>query len=346
MAELFDSYQNPNNASEVFCDITDFTVCSDPNTRLLCGSLQIVCGSNTFCSSVVVNNGLILCDCADSWNCEMCANDTPFWIPFQNGDRYTFQFHQPNESTTGGWSGLNTSFNGSARFAIVSCCGTRVEIDDQLFDDFVVNQFVGQYQTTQVGGTQTITPIQQIEFDLYAIAEELIKLGIDPCFTFEFCFATKRGDWECFCSEPFKWENCEPKSVLIQSQYSSTDCFGLYYGTNFTQVFGGSPFQYSNQIRIPCAFEQTNFNISKSIIETSRKTTSSEICENWEMNTFPIPQRFAKILATIVAGANIMIDGVEYQTSGEIPKNNEIGSRWWITIKFEHCECSQSLTCT
>jgi hypothetical protein len=280
----------------------------------------------------------------------LCGNDGPFWIPFQNGDSYTFQFQQPQTivDKNDGWAANGTSWSSNAQFTITTCCGKEIEINDRTFGSIVINQFIGEFQTTQVGGTATISPIQQIQFDLYAIAELLISMGYDPCFYFNFCFVTKGAeDKECFCSEPFKLEVCADKkqSVLIESQYSGTDCFGLYYGTNFTQTWGGLPFPYSNQIRIPCAFEQTNFNITKSIIDTSQKTTASQVCENWEMNTFPIPQTFAKLLASIVAGADIMIDGVEYQTSGEIAKNNEIGSRWWTTIKFEHCECSKSLTC-
>lgn len=350
MAELFDSYINPNNPSEVYCDLTVIRDCTEPNTRLLCSTVQIFCGSNTFCSNLIVGNGLVMCDCGDSWNCNLCGNDGPFWIPFQNGDSYTFQFQQPQTivQPNDGWAANGTSWSSNAQFTITTCCGNEITIDDRTFGSIVINQFIGEFQTTQVGGTATISPIQQIQFDLYAIAELLISMGYDPCFYFNFCFESKGGEEkQCFCSEPFKLEVCADKkqSVLIESQYSGTDCFGLYYGTNFTQTWGGLPFPYSNQIRIPCAFEQTNFNITKSIIDTSQKTTASQVCENWEMNTFPIPQTFAKLLASIVAGADIMIDGVEYQTSGEIAKNNEIGSRWWTTIKFEHCECSKSLTC-
>ena len=348
MAVLFDSYINPNNPSEVYCDLTEEFECPQPNTRLLCGTIQIFCGSNTFCSDMIVNNGLILCDCTESWNCNLCGNDSAFWVPFQVGDTYTFQFQQiikPN----GGWYSNDTTFGGSASFQIKTCCGENtIEVGDILFEQFVVNQFVGEFQTTQVGGIVTTTPIQQIEFDLYAITEYLIAQGWDTCFYFEFCFG---GDREikpqCFCSEPFKFEVCTDKkqSVLIESSYPSTDCFGLYYGNNWSDVSGGMAFNYSNQIRIPCSFEQTNFNISKSIIETSRKTTGSEICENWLMNSFALPQRFTKILATIVAGTNITIDGVDFNIDGEITKNNEIGTRWWVSLTFEHCECSKSLTC-
>jgi hypothetical protein len=248
----------------------------------------------------------------------------------------------------GGWGSNSTPFKASARFQITTCCKENtIEVGQELFDQFVVNQFVGEFQTTQVGGVVTTTPIQQIEFDLYAITEYLIAQGWDTCFYFEFCFDNGEGNPQCFCSEPFKLEVCADKkqSVLIQSDYPSTDCFGLYYGNNWSDLFGGTPFQYSNQIRIPCSFEQTNFNISKSIIETSRKTTGSEICENWLMNSFGLPQRFTKILATIVAGTNITIDGVDFNIDGEITKNNEIGTRWWVSLTFEHCECSKSLTC-
>jgi hypothetical protein len=50
-------------------------------------------------------------------------------------------------------------------------------------------------------------------------------------------------------------------------------------------------------------------------------------------------------LATIIAGADVFINGREYQFQGEFPKNNETGSLWCADLQFEYCDCSKNLTC-
>jgi hypothetical protein len=361
MGILFDSYQL---GAVVFCDISDETIdCLPPNSRLLCDVLTVNCGTVSNCSRLIVGDGLVLCDCGDSVNCNLCGNDTPFWNPVEFGDTFTFQFQQPNFTTfnNDGWTSFTMLdiLSGMAYFEIRTCCDDQlVEFDPSLFDTFVLNQFVGRFETFAYNGTEIRNEIQQIEFDLSAIAAYLITNNIEPCFYFKFGFSTNTQSVnslykdnpeliDFFCSEPFKYEPCPiPKrSVLIESIYSSTDCFGMYYGNNWTFTWGGTPFVYSNQLRVPAYFENDSFQISKSIIESSRKTTGTQVCESWTMKTFPLPNPFAKKLVMIIAGADVYIDGREYNFQGEITKNNETGSRWWSDIKFEHCDCSKNLTC-
>lgn len=360
MGLIFNSYQLGN---VVYCDITEFDTCPNPNSRLLCDELIVNCGTLLDCSRLIVGDGMVLCDCGESVNCNLCGNDTPFWNIFNFGDKYTFQFQQNNplQGTNDGWTTPSSfaTIEGMASFEVRTCCDDEiVPIDPQLFESVVSNQFIGEFETFEYNGTSTETDIQQIEFDLSFISDYIISvLNKEPCFYFKFCF-TKVNDTindvytddakiDCFCSEPFKLEVCEneKRSVMISSVYSSTDCFGMYYGNNWSNVQGGTPFVYSNELRIPSYFENDSFSITKSIIESSRKTTGTQICESWTMKTFPLPQPFAKKLINIIAGADVMIDGREYNFQGEIAKNNETGTRWWADIKFEHCDCSKNLTC-
>jgi hypothetical protein len=362
VADLFDSYVSPFTDAIAFCDLTSLTCEIDPQTRLLCADISTLCGSED-CSTLIVNNGIGLCDCGDTWNAECCGNDTPFFIPFQSGDQFDFQFQQPLIVTGGvssGWSSDGTldTRNSAAYFEIRSCCtDTLVSVDESSWSDVVQSWYVGKYETTNLDGTITKTPIQMIRFNFEAIANLMKALNLEPCFYFKFCFSKTSGkiqnplnpaNIDCFCSEPFKLEPClsgEKRSVLMSSLYSSTDCFGMYYGNQFVNTLGGSPFVYSNQIRVPAVFEQTNFQITKNIISSSRKTTSTEVCETWVLRSFPLPLRFMKLLVSVIAGRDVFIDSKEYNFQGEVSKNNEIGTRWFTEINFEYCECSKNLTC-
>jgi hypothetical protein len=362
MADLFDSYVSPTNAAIAFCDQTNFLCRTDPTTRLFCDTIDTVCGTAD-CSTLLVNNGLGLCNCADTWNADCCGNDTPFLIPYQNGDTIDFQFQQILSVLGGvsdGWSSDGTldTRDSAAYFEIRSCCSdTLIPVDETTFNDVVSNYYVGRFQVVNYDGTITTTPIQMIRFNLGAISQLAIDLGLDPCFYFKFCFTKTSGpiqdpinpaNVDCFCSESFTLEKClaiEKRSVVMSSLYSSTDCFGYYFGNSFVQTLGGSPFVYSNQIRVPAAFEQTNFQITKNIINASRKTTSSEVCETWILRSFALPTRFMKLIVAIIAGADVYVDGREYNSQGEVSKNNETGSRWFTEITFEYCNCTKNLTC-
>lgn len=362
MADLFDSYISPISDSIAYCDLTDFTCEINPTTRLLCGEISTLCGSDD-CSTLIVNNGIGLCDCGDTWNANCCGNDTPFFIPFQDGDTYDFQFQQPLSVISGvsdGWSSDGTldSRDSAAYFEIRSCCDDElVSVDESEWSNVVLQYYVGRYTVTNYDGTTTTVPIQMIRFNLFAIFSLMKQLGLEPCFYFKFCFTKTSGkitnpinpaNVDCFCSEPFKLEQClniEKRSVLISSIYSKTDCFGMYYGNRFVNTLGGTPFVYSNEIRVPAVFEQTNFNITKNVITTSKKTTSTEVCETWILRSFPLPVRFMRLLVSVIAGRDVYVDGKEFQVQGEISKNNDTGTRWFTEINFEYCNCSKSLTC-
>lgn len=351
--ELFDSYQFSNL---VWCDQTKPWEYPDPTSRILCLEVNNQCGRD--CTRLIIENGLVNCSCDDSWNCNLCANDVPFWIPFELGDTFDFQFQQPDElfniDCMNGWlpSSLlgptNTAF---ATFEIRSCCDDQVlEIDEELFALIAPNHYVGNYTTTDYLGNTTMNPIQMIRFNLAAISAAMIAQNLDPCFYIIFNFTGTRmclpmaEQQNQFCSEPFKAVPCDGKTHVVESYYPRFDCFGNYFGTDF-MVGNGNPFAYSNRVRIPSSFERTNFTITKETIGATLKTTSAQYCESWLMRTLHLPETFVKYLVNVFTGRDVYVDGVEYQIQGDIAKNNEIGSQWFLEAEFQRCECDKSLTC-
>jgi hypothetical protein len=354
--ELFNSYAIGNS---LFCDSTGVTSYPDPNARVLCLDLENFCGAE--CSSLGVNNGLILCGPTDSWNCKLCSNDVPFWIPFEQGDTFDFQFRQPNKMTVScenGWLPtdlLSPSDFAFASFEIRTCCSdTPLTITNEMFSIIAPEQFVGQFETTDFAGNVTVNPIQMIRFDLTAIATYLVAEEFEPCFYFTFNFSASSDclpaaeSFSTFISEPFRMIPCSDgkKTHMVESLYPKFDCFGTYYGGNFELRGGnGAPFQYSNRIRVPSSFERTNFTITKETIGATLRTTSSQYCETWLMRTSNVPELYTKYLVNLFTGRDVYVDGTEYQIQGDIAKNNETGSQWFLEINFERCECDTSLTC-
>ena len=110
----------------------------------ICKELKIQNCSD--CGDLVVNNGLLLCDCGDSWNCHLCANDRPYWNPVERGDLIYFQFQQfdtangddPNVPGSQGW---NSPF---ANFTIHKCCDDSIINVNQAV---VAQSYVGLYET-------------------------------------------------------------------------------------------------------------------------------------------------------------------------------------------------------
>jgi len=190
-----------------------------------------------------------------------------------------------------------------------------------------------------------------VRFDLGVIASYLIDAGKEPCFYVLWRFpktnsCLPEGDVIKIYTEPFKYRECDkfPYIYNVESTYSYLDCYGNYYGNNFSEGLGNA-FVYSNRIRIPGSFEQLSFNITKEKIETSLKTTAMQICENWVLKTTHLPIGFAKFVTNVLAGKNVLIDGTEYQIEGDLTRNNDIGTQFYMEIPAQNCNCSKSLSC-
>ena len=123
----------------------------------ICKPLQIQNCSD--CGDLIVNNGLLLCDCGDSWNCNLCTNDRPYYNPVNDNDSIFFQFQQfdvlngdnPEQPGVNGWG------TASAKFQIFSCCG---ESQLNYSKTVVLNDYVGLFETQDYKGNSTYQNIQ------------------------------------------------------------------------------------------------------------------------------------------------------------------------------------------
>jgi hypothetical protein len=352
--ELFNNYQDSKG---YFCDDTNEVDYPDPIARLICGQWGF--GFGTFgCPDLYLNNGLWSCNDQLLWNCDLCGNDLPFWIPFTDGDTFDFQFQQqtysiacdhafyPENLLTGGTTA-------AVSYEIRLCCDDEVfELTEVMHNNIVEEEYVGTFITNNLNGTTNEAPIQMVRINLEAIKDYLLQALKEPCFYIVFKIPKNNtclpfGNVLEIITEPFKYRKCDvfPYIYNIESTYTYLDCYGSYYGDNFSLGLG-TPFVYSNRIRVPGAFEQLSFNISKEKIETSLKTTSTQVCENWILKSTHLPKGFAKFVINVLAGKDVLIDGVEYQVEGEMARNNETGNQFYLEIPAQNCDCNKSLSCT
>ena len=337
------------NGTQLFCvQNAPCEVYSDLESRIICTEFSLLDCGDSDCPIAVVNNGFYLCDCKDSWNCNLCGNDLSYWNIVNPGDLLYFQFQQidnvngqnPLVAPVYGWD------SGFCWGELYSCC------DDTLITDVITSVstefYVGLYEQSDYKGNKSYFNIQQIIFDVKEICSLLERLNLDGCFYFKFYFKKSKTseDYDELCTEPFRCNPCvsENDTIVIEGTYPNTDCFGYYYGLP-VQWTGTSVFEYVNQYRVKGSFEQISFEINKETVTRQLKTVSSQVCEVWQFRTWGVPRKIAKLISNIFSAKNVYIDGKEFQIEKEINKENEIGSQWFIDTQFKRCNCYTDLTC-
>lgn len=340
--------------SQVFCDVrTDLDTCIDAHSYTICKELELldcICDDN----DLVVSNGLILCDCDDSWNCRLCSNDLPYFNPVNAGDLLYFQFQQPDNlngqdpetSPVYGWQN-DTPLQVFAKWSIVDCCTDKVlEVDF----DVVAGSFVGLFEESQYNGESTFTNIQQIAFNVNAIIEQAFGGDFtEPhCFYFKFEFANGNDPdlpaFQEFCSEPYTFNNCNQKTVFLEGvNQTGRDCFGLWYSGNVWAV--GNYFPYSNNYRVRGVLESLSITIQKETVTDQLKAVRSTKCKDYTLNTWGVPEEVADLIGEIMNAREIYADGVKYQINGALDRNNDTGLQWFLEIALRRCECSQDYSC-
>jgi hypothetical protein len=329
------------------CEIdSDFTSCADNLSFTRCKTLKLLdCGEDD-CPNLVINNGLLLCDCGDSWNCNLCANDLPYFNTINAGQRLYFQFQQPDnmngtDPSAPGSFGWDSAF---ASYEIFKCCDdTQIEGGGMVW-----KKYVGLFEQTNYKGESTYNSIQQISFDVNAIITNGFgNFDENHCFYFKFTFATDETglQTETFCSEPFQLNHCLNSTVGLEGVFpaSTLDCFGYYYGLPVWSV--GSEFVYRNEYRVRGALELQSVEIEKELVTRYLKAVNSSTCEIYRLSTYGLPERVVLLISNILAARDLYANEKLYQLDGGIEKNNEIGSQWFIETKLKRCDCFPDFSC-
>ena len=309
-----------------------YTICTD-----------LILQNCTDCPGLVINNGLLLCDCSDSWNCHLCSTDLPYWNTVNANDILYFQFQQPdpingNDPLVPGT--INWTMSPNLNFKIFECCSDlELSVDNEVIQDAVV----GLFSETDYKGNVTYNNLQQISFNV----EQIISQGFGNfdeahCFYFTFQLFDKE-----FCSEPFKLNYCNKQSVLLEGYYppSVRDCFDYYYGESFEWNVGQA-FTYRNLYRVRGSFELQSIEIEKEVVTRHLQAVSSSTCEVNLLRTIGLPERVTKLIGGILASKEIYIDGLIYQVEGNIDKNNDTGSQFYLETQFKRCDCFPDFSCT
>lgn len=336
----------------IFCDQTA-TVCntfSDPSHRTLCKEIRLITCTGGDCPTAVINNGLIRCTEDTGWNCDLCGNDLPFNLPVDKDDTLYFQFQQIDNvnvwtAPTYGWD------TGGCNVYLKDCCtGEYLEESPGVpkpIIDYCTEYFVGRYAEI-VGNLGNLNDFQGIKIPLTDIYTDFkAQFPTSDCFYFEFEFFLS-GSAEYLYTEPYQFVNCED-TIVLKSTYPKKDCDGYYYGDYFTK-FGvanllGTFFYYSNEIRLPAYLEKRSFNIQKEFVGNFNRTTNSQMTENWRLSTRRIPEEVATYIAKVLSGEKIYIGNGEFIAQGNIGKNNDVGSQWFLDADITRINCSKSFSC-
>jgi len=332
---------------KAFCEVTvDYTDCADNESFTRCRTLELLDCGDDICPTLVVNNGLTLCDCGDSWNCNLCGNDLPFFNVVNSDDQIHFQFQQPDgmngtDPAVPGSFGWNSAF---ASFEILRCCDDTPIVGDTM----TCGEYVGLFELTDYKGISTYRSIQQICFDVGAIITEGFgNFDENHCFYFKFTFATDAigVETEEYCSEPFQLNHCLNSSVLLEGVYpaSTLDCFGYFYGAPVWSV--GTAFTYRNRYRVRGALELESIEVEKTVVTRYLQATKSSTCENYSLATYGLPERIVKLIANILAARDLYANNKLYQLEGAVEKNNESGNQWFLETDLKRCDCFPDFSC-
>lgn len=370
---------------QFFCDISPDCppAVSFSENRIICDEIEFVECNAGDCPTLTANNGLLICSELESWNCNLCGNDLPYNSPVEVGDSLYFQFQQQdglngNSPTLDGgglWgNGYGWSDVGLVQGYIRDCC-TGEYLNDNTGNPAVItsystNYFVGIFESTNFSGSSNnYTNIQQIKIETTQLYADLLAQFGRNCFYLEFIFYPDDPNLRySIFSEPFEFVPCDNQTVLLEGSLTRKDCNNLFYGdpgcvivNNPINVGGGivlnnyqpdcryfigtGVFPFRQYYRVYGSFEQTAFEIVKELVGTRLKSTSIDLTESWLLRTDRVPQRVAKLIATILSSEYVYINKKEYVVDGQIPKNNEIGSQWFIEANVKRVNCTNNYSC-
>lgn len=351
------------NPTTAWVDQTNTALCSfyDWQKRTSYQDITLLDCNGGNCPLAVINNGLVLCDPAQSWNCNLCANDLPFWLPAYESDTHHFQFQQldsingtlPTGAGLGGWN------TGLCNIYVKDCCTDEYLVDllnnpvslASLTNDY----YIGLYNTPDYRGNPFWRSIQAIEIPLSVwLADFQTQFPTSNCFYYVYVF--NKGTLlspvpDYMYSQPYKIANTCNNTLTIRSSVPDRDCNGYYYhDTDINMyVFSGLTVNgyipYNNEIRIPGWMERTGFSIKKDFVGVYPKATGSELQYNYKLTTDRIPEALAIYLANIFAGQYIYINDVEFIVDGDINKNNDMGGQWFLEVDLRQVDCSKTFSC-
>lgn len=174
----------------------------------------------------------------------------------------------------------------------------------------------------------TSTFYQYIEGTLTAVAK--------PNYTPGDCVTTRQCSSQCF-----QIVLCDD-TVMLEATADS-NCFGGYTGLN--NAMGGGVMNWTNQMRVFAVVESDE--IKREVNENSlgrvTKVTSTQQYNLIFTRGVPLP--IIEVIVGIFASTAFTIDGISYNMTGTIQKNNNQGDSWYPRIAMDQRLCESSEGC-
>lgn len=275
---------------------------------------------------------------ADGYNCNRCGPEPPFYMAYRRGDIIPLQLSVPdNMNPTNaipiiGWRNITDGdpnwFISAELFE--SDCVTSVS---QFVDDFCSDWWVAYSPT--LGGVQTLF-----------VDTNTFPVGMDG-FRIKFQYKDRSGAVMAeLWTEPFREVGPCDQSIVIEAQYSETDCQPRDYRSlsSFVHIASGNPPNYT-----PTPYV-TRFRWVAEVVfdgqvterETNEETgivLNQRIIKRFSINLLtPIPPYAAHILGhTVAANVRVLVDGEEYVNFSDVLREgNEVGRTFTpLTINCE-----------
>lgn len=283
------------------------------------------------CSAdLIENNSCML------WNVDHCPNDKDYCNPFIVGDKIYQQFVHPldyyqylflqviNVSTglpiegvatteigedSNGRKYLNVIIDTSTGFENVSCFYTKITAFKQ--NEFKICMRIGD------NAEDFESCVSDLMAQDYTEEEAIIICLPNIC----------PDALQEIYSEPYCVIECGQESLLIEGYFPRHDCNGNYYAPFVDAPTTNS---FIQQIRILGEVNPTDNNVEVTFVnKTVRKSAQNYITHHLRGHE-KVPYYVIQKIANIFASKKTTIDGVEYNGTLKLSKNNELGKMWII----------------
>lgn len=316
----------PNNATCVSSN--SYTITDCPPIKTSCIPMDLTC--------------IWIGEPEDSYNCNRCATDMEFCVPYVEGDKIMLQSQLPDlvsatsTNPTAGWVG--DTFPAAFRAQLLDVDGNIISFDVTTF----TSNNMAAYTTAEGGFNYQILEIDTLAIkNTYGLTCWSIRVN-----SFESDGVTENRDiyTELFCEV-----QCDDDTVLVKGEFDSLDCCGNYYGeparggeayVGTDRLFFDNSMRYYGRVRLDSGIvEKTTFNdrVTDSTIRTIFELQLDRPIAPFMFNIFTKMQYGAKV---------VVVDSIEYIAAGTI--DNRLGrvtSMFLFDAELQ-LKCEKDFNCT
>ena len=261
----------------------------------------------------------------DGYNCNLCASDSPFYIPYKAGDQLGFRLNLPDEynadpaTIVAGWRDA-AALDWYVQAELIDADGGAVLSS-------LINEFSDLYS---VGYSDECGSVQD-----FTINTNLFPLGL-TCFKIRLTYRIAGEPDAVYYTEPFKLLEHDECIETTQITGGPTIC------ANATSV------QFSNYLGTSNAVPILSYRLKATPVFTGCDIEETETdrgviirrkqIENYEVNAGVVPSYFAKIICGLIASGG-QIDGETFVNFGGISKEADAGEAFVLSFTYSRtCE--------